>query len=237
MADFQTHLIGGAVAGAAVAVAGTALGVIAWPLAPLIALTGLVGGLAPDIDSDHGRPIAILFRVAAVTAPLAVVYRVPALSEPWWVGAGVWAGLALIVRYPASWIFARLTVHRGIFHSLPAAVIFGALVALFAARHEARPRLQLLMGAAGVVGYLTHLLLDELWSVDFNGRRLRVKRSFGTAMRVWGLNWWTSVCAYAAAVGLAWLVWQDVQGERPERLFERHVLKRPALRVQPVRPQ
>lgn len=235
MADFKTHLIGGAVAGAAAAGGAMALGLIAWPLAPLLGLVGLIGGLAPDVDSDHGRPIGILFRLAALTVPLVVVYRVPALSEPVWVAPLAVVCLALAVRYPVCWVFQRFTVHRGIFHSLPAAVCFAGLICLFAARHEARPRLQLAMGLAAVAGYLTHLLLDELWSVDFNGKRLKVKRSFGTAMRVWGLNWWSSVAAYALAAGLSWLVWEDLQGNRPERLIERHLLRRPPALIQELR--
>jgi hypothetical protein len=53
------------------------------------------------------------------------------------------------------------------------------------------------------LGYLVHLALDELSSLDLEGRRLR--RSFGTALKPWSPTDPASSLAMAAALGL--LLW------------------------------
>jgi hypothetical protein len=50
------------------------------------------------------------------------------------------------------------------------------------------PTLAWLVGGFTLLGYLTHLLLDEFASVDLFDRR--VKRSFGTAFKPLSLNAW-----------------------------------------------
>jgi hypothetical protein len=59
-------------------------------------------------------------------------------------------------------------------------------------------------GAFVTLGYLTHLCLDELASVDLLGRR--VKRSFGTALKPFSLTSPEATAAMLAAVlALVWL--------------------------------
>ena len=41
----------------------------------------------------------------------------------------------------------------------------------------------MVMATAVILGFLSHLLLDEMFSVDLRGTR--IKRSFGTAMKFW----------------------------------------------------
>lgn len=55
-----------------------------------------------------------------------------------------------------------------------------------------------------LVGYLTHLILDEVSSVDMIGRR--VKASFGTALKLWDRRYPMGTAGMAAALALAvWL--------------------------------
>jgi hypothetical protein len=86
-------------------------------------------------------------------------------------------------------LFARFTVHRGIWHTLLMALVL-ALTATIAADLllGLTPTLAWLVGGFTLLGYLTHLLLDEFASVDLFDRR--VKRSFGTAFKPLSLNAW-----------------------------------------------
>jgi membrane-bound metal-dependent hydrolase YbcI (DUF457 family) len=89
----------------------------------------------------------------------------------------------LFIRFGIGSLVKRLTVHRGMFHSIPAAVLCGELVYLSAAGTQEE---RLLKGAALTAGYLSHLILDEVCSIDSTGRvfkPFRLKKSFGTALK------------------------------------------------------
>ncbi len=78
---------------------------------------------------------------------------------------------------------ARFTVHRGIFHSVLALVFFSLLmvcVSDYAFRQN--PIYAWLNGFFLGFGFLVHLLLDEIYSVDLSNRR--IKKSFGTALKL-----------------------------------------------------
>jgi hypothetical protein len=77
------------------------------------------------------------------------------------------------------------------FHSLPAAVIAGELAFLLA---SGPLELRIYKAGAVVLGYVTHLVLDELYAVDL--RRLRVKKSFGTALKMFSHKWWANGSTY-----------------------------------------
>jgi hypothetical protein len=75
-----------------------------------------------------------------------------------------------------------MSYHRGIYHSVLAGVLFAFLTAIayyyVLGRHEG---VSWLAGGFMFIGYMVHLVLDEIYSVDVLGTR--VKRSFGTAMK------------------------------------------------------
>jgi hypothetical protein len=93
----------------------------------------------------------------------------------------LWLGTLLFVRYVAHFIFHRMSYHRGIYHSILAAIFFACLtVAIY--HVLGRPDgVAWLAGAFMFVGYLVHLTLDEIYSVDVMDTR--IKASFGTALK------------------------------------------------------
>jgi hypothetical protein len=181
MADFKTHLsVAGTLSGAlAVGCLQTGL---AEPKDALLFFTmGTVGGVLPDIDSDHSIPASILFSCLAILAAFFSVFSkigVYSIAE----SILLWIVVFVIVRYLVFQLFKRFTVHRGVFHSLLAAVFFCFLSTIVLHDVFALPgALAWLSGCFIVVGYLIHLLLDELYSVDMMG--VRLKKSFGTALK------------------------------------------------------
>lgn len=220
MADFRTHLIGGTVAGLGLAAVGVHLEPIGLPGIPLITLACAIGGIAPDVDSDSGRPQRILFGFGAFIVPLVVLLRVGTFGIDLR-GLGAWVVGALLVWFPARWIFRSFTAHRGMFHSAPAALIFGSICFLLVAGRIDTLSLQVATGLAGAAGYLVHLLLDELWSVDFDGRRIRVKKSRGTALKLMGSAPHHNVFTWGLALGLGVLVWCGCHGMPVEEVVAR----------------
>ncbi len=79
-------------------------------------------------------------------------------------------------------IFTKLTVHRGIIHSVPYMLVLAlGLTCLNYYVLETSSIVSWFYGAFLFLGSLVHLGLDEAYSVDLLNRRL--KRSSGTAMK------------------------------------------------------
>jgi len=181
MANFRTHLSVAAAGGAVLAHGGWQAGL--WSAVdslPILALTAL-GGILPDIDSDSSKAIRLIFNLLAVPAVVAAAVMLqPRLSD----GALllVCGAIYLGVRYVAGAVFARFTVHRGLWHSLLAGAMCGLATTAISYRLFPLPEaLAWAHGGALAVGFAIHLLLDEIYSVDLEGARL--KRSFGTAFK------------------------------------------------------
>jgi hypothetical protein len=204
MADFQTHLYGGLVVSGVAVLGLHGSGLVPEGQTLMLFGLGVLGSLLPDIDADASLPVRGLFGVLgsvlafAWTLPLSGRYGPLTLAL-------IWIGSFLTVRVLLREAFSRLTVHRGIWHSL--------LAALFAALATVNLLYWLVGQAAQTAwlgglmvggGCLTHLVLDEVSGVNLSGARAR--RSFGTALKPWSLKDPWSSLAMAAAVGaLAWL--------------------------------
>jgi hypothetical protein len=182
MANFKTHVVTAAAASGVAATLFAGAGIAGADDIVTYGMLGTIGGMLPDIDSDESSPIRILFTaLGLVGASLAVSVqaRMVSIVELWLVALAVYA----LIRYPAGEIFRRYTVHRGIFHSLVAAGFFG-LCAVNLAHYVAglEPVRAWTSGFFLALGYVVHLVLDEIFAVDlFNSR---IKRSFGTAVKL-----------------------------------------------------
>jgi membrane-bound metal-dependent hydrolase YbcI (DUF457 family) len=188
MANFKTHLIGGAIVSSAGAFASFGQGLSDAGDTQALFAVGVAASLLPDIDADDSKPIRAVFDLAGIVVGFLVAFsfadrlKVVDLVLIW---GCVWLG----IRFPVRMLFARFTVHRGVWHSLLMALVL-ALAATIAADLllGLAPTLAWLVGGFTLLGYLTHLLLDEFASVDLFDRR--VKRSFGTALKPLSLNAW-----------------------------------------------
>lgn len=217
MANYQTHLTGGVLVGTAAALLAGGLGLATAAEMPFVALVGVWGGLAPDLDSDSSRPMQIMTDYATLIVPSVILWRIPWLHAEIPRAVVAWLLIAAFVRWPVCLAFKRFTEHRGMFHSIPAALIFGCLAFLLAARRVDDIPLQSATGISATAGYFTHLLLDELWSVDFEGRR--IKRSFGTALSLWSRSRAATGFTYLLLAVVGTLTWEGLGGHRPEGLL------------------
>ena len=182
MANFNTHLGVATVAG--VVTAGLGYQAALWPWTSAFTVAGLValGGILPDIDADNSHAVRLMFTVLAILCVvIMVVMYQPHLQTSWLLGAAVLTFVG--VRYLASRVFKRFSVHRGIWHSLLAGVVSGCSVSALSFQLFAQPPAQSwCYGLALFIGVCVHLLLDECYSIDLVGSR--VKRSFGTAFKL-----------------------------------------------------
>src|SRR5262249_49503388 len=113
----------------------------------------------------------------------------------------VCAILYLLIRYGVSWVFKNYTVHRGMFHSIPALLISGLVVFVFWHSQDLIARIYLAGGT--MVGFLSHLVLDEIYSVKFMGGTVRLIKYAGSALKFWSSSWPASVATYILLTILA----------------------------------
>lgn len=147
----------------------------------LAAFLTWVAGMVPDVDSPTGKPIRELFGLVAVIVPLTTMNHLVQL------GGGRERVLLLAIltylaiRYGGASMLSRLSVHRGMFHSIPALVIAAELTFLGYGSNSLAVR-GFMAGGVGI-GYFSHLLLDELYSVQWNGLRVKLSKSAGSALK------------------------------------------------------
>ena len=211
MAGFRTHItvssgLGGVYGGVAVQPMN-----FSTETAVLAAGLTAVGGMLPDLDSDSGVPVREMFGLAAAVVPLMAI---PRLNH---MGISLEGRLAfilfayLIIRYGVSRVFKHLTVHRGMYHSIPAMLIAGLLVFLAYSNptHPDRPT-RVLLAVGVMVGFLSHLVLDEIYSVNFNGVRFKLKASAGSAVKLFSPSFAGNVVCYLLLGALCYLAYRDV---------------------------
>lgn len=182
MANFATHLGVGTIASGMAATLAVATEMIGQTDIITLALAGALGSVLPDIDLKDSRSSRIIFFALGLVLSFIVLFCVVSqysIAELWI----IWIGAFLMVRYVGHLMFHNFAVHRGVFHSVLAGLFF--LFATAAILHKGLAldaRICWLAGVFMFFGYLVHLLLDEIYSVDFSGNR--VKRSFGTALKL-----------------------------------------------------
>ncbi|MDN2662291.1 metal-dependent hydrolase [Psychromonas sp. 14N.309.X.WAT.B.A12] len=173
---------------------------------------GSIGGLLPDIDSDNSTSLDTIFNLFAFSAVLLVLHYITtelvieiSFIELIIVPLLVYGFMKYIIRPIFEWI----TVHRGSCHSL----LFLVLSALLTTQVTWQLNSQLntkaaifawLAGGFVLLGGLIHLMLDEIYSVDLSN--VRIKRSFGTALKVADFdNKLITLTSVVAIVGLIYI--------------------------------
>ncbi|MEQ8823481.1 MAG: metal-dependent hydrolase [Filomicrobium sp.] len=195
MANYATHIGVGTVVSGALATLTVGADVIGPESIMAVTLAGVAGSVLPDIDLRDSRASSILFSGIAVFVSFCVLFVNAdrfSLAELWI----LWLGSMVFVRYGIHAMFHRVAVHRGAWHSLLAGLLWAGITALvfhhLLGLHEG---VAWLGGGFMFVGYLTHLILDEIYSVDFMGNRL--KASFGSALKLIDLRYPASTTAMA----------------------------------------
>lgn len=186
MAAYREHItvsgtLGGAYGFAAVFMFGFSLS-----QAIIAAILGWIAGMLPDLDSQTGRPVRELSAITGAVAPFMLLQHTNAL--------GISGDRAMLfalllygfVRYGGASVLGRLTVHRGMFHSVPALLIAAEVTFLTYSSNDQRVRA--LMAGAVALGFLSHLVLDEVYSVQWDGTRIKLKKSSGSALKFLGKN-------------------------------------------------
>lgn len=206
MADFRTHITASTICGAIYGVAGYRVGV---PWETCLIAGGLcsVSGMLPDLDSDSGVPLREAVALSSAVVPILLVDRLQRIGLTHEAMVLITAGVYLFIRFGIAEVFRRYTVHRGMWHSIPAALTSGMIAFLLCSCENMSVRL--FKTVAVFIGFMSHLVLDEMWSVDFKRGQYRFKSSFGTAVKFWGRERFPNLVAYSILVIFATMVYFD----------------------------
>ncbi len=196
MAGFKTHLAGGIAVGAGVSAAAYLTNSFSLAQSGAIFMAGAAGGLLPDLDSDTGKALAFLFSFVSVLIPSLAFARVaPAIGHSPETIICYFTLSYLFINYVACSVVKIMTVHRGIMHSMPFALLSG-LIAYWLFMNSDR-QMALYASVAMFAGCLAHLVLDELHSFSFKlGIIPYLKKSSGTALKFWSNSVVATVFCY-----------------------------------------
>ena len=220
MADFKTHITGSTVLGIAYgSVAHFHYGVPPGHCVIAGALCS-VAGMLPDLDSKSGIPQREMLSFVSVLAPMLMLFRFQEMGFSAEEMVFVTGVSYAVIRFGLGSLFKRFTKHRGMWHSIPAAAV--AAMVTFLLCFSPETGIRLFKSWAVFLGFILHLLLDELYSVDVMGRRLR--KSWGTALKFFGSNQLANVATYTKLAVLALMIGSEstVMDKCREAGFCRH---------------
>jgi len=181
MANFETHFKVATLASALMSGTLLATDILTANQAVFAFVFGIFGGILPDIDSSNSKPITIAFNLISMLLAIIAVFiksDVYSVAEMVIMGGAIF----MVIRYGLIEVFRKFVTHRGMFHSVPTAILWGVIVTIIMHYFFAYDELvSWVYGLMTTFGYIVHLSLDELYSVDLYNHR--VKKSFGTALK------------------------------------------------------
>lgn len=227
MASFYGHISTSSALGAVVGAIGAWHFDYDWGTVMLAAGLTALGGMLPDLDSDSGIPVRELFGLSGVLIPLLLFQRLRRYGltpEQMFV---LLAGTYLLVRFGVSEVFKRITVHRGMYHSIPAMLIAGLAVFLMhrpdqpIVGEELQRRAYLAIGT--MIGFLSHLVLDEICAVDLMGVVPKLNQFAGSALKFKSDSWTATLLTYAILSGLGYLAWSTSDASAWEQTWRQTI--------------
>jgi membrane-bound metal-dependent hydrolase YbcI (DUF457 family) len=197
MAQFKAHMTSGAIAAAGISAAALLTNLLTLTQAGAVFMVGFIAGLLPDLDSDTGKPLTFLFQLVSILIPSILFLRITD-----YIGD---SPEFLICYFTISYLFfsyivcsivKKITVHRGMMHSLPFSALCGAIMYLLFS--VSGKQVAIIAALSAFLCCLIHLVLDELNSIKFKfGFIPSLKQSSGTALKLKSNSILTTIFTYA----------------------------------------
>lgn len=182
LAGFRKHIEVASIGSAVLATSILAANIVSPKEALILWLGGTLGGILPDVDSDNSSSLNLVFGLLSFLLLCLTLSQFSARLST----LGIWImmiAVYVVLNYIIRPVFEYFTVHRGVFHSLLSAAFF--LFGITAAAHTVLGLshfMSWMLGFFVFSGFIIHLVLDELYSVDLSN--VRIKRSFGSALKL-----------------------------------------------------
>lgn len=185
MPGYRTHLSVSSAVGTALSAGSWFFGGVSLPSAMMAGSLCAVGGLVPDIDSKTSESFRKCLAIVAGFSSLLLVSRLRDFSLDAESVAMIGGGNFVLIWFFIGGLIKKTTVHRGMCHSVPMAVIAGDIIFLLSSGPAAT---RLFNAFAIFLGVMIHLTLDEFYSFEVDKSNLlpgvNVKKSFGSAIKL-----------------------------------------------------
>lgn len=205
MASFRSHISLGIASGILGAIGLLSLALTDAPSFLMVMFVAAVlGSVLPDMDSDSGIPFHVSFGSFALVASVLTASSAYQDNPDDWQTITIWAvGTFALVYLVIGTIFKKFTRHRGMAHSLPAALLAG-LITFFLADHFSFSEMEsFVLGVAMMAGYIGHLILDELYAaVNFHGTPFIPNKALGSALKLTSDDTVTNLMVYGGILFL-----------------------------------
>lgn len=211
MAGYKEHITISSLLGAGLG----ATSYLAFGFTPVEAsLTGFLtafGGMLPDLDSQSSRPVRDLFAMLGAVLPLFIIGRIMKTIDVMPNAEALALTFILLyhlVRFGGMWLIGKLAVHRGMFHSIPA--MFIAMLITFIATEESQMQVRVLLAIGTGLGFFSHLLLDEIYAIEWSGARVRLNKFAGSALKWVGKTQSANLVTYGILFALLYTTAIDI---------------------------
>jgi len=154
----------------------------------------------PDIDSDSGMPFHVTFgSLSAMVGITVFAYSLENAQGDYLIIIGYPVATVVFMWVVVGSIFRKFTHHRGMAHSIPAALIAGLATFFIAGKLGFNEWNSFLLAIAMLLGYVLHLMLDEVYAtVNFGGLPFLSKSSLGSALKFFSKNKFINLAIYGA---------------------------------------
>ena len=209
MAGYKAHMAFGIATAICWSILLIFLSVISLWFIPIIFFITVIGAFLPDLDSDSGLPIKILLIVVSLCFVVFYLSYVSTMEQKniySIIGYSIF--IMLFVYYVIGGVIKKLTHHRGIFHSVPA--VFLSILLSFTVVNiiDFGLELKVILSLSVGVGYLSHLVLDEMNSVvNLEGIPFIPKKSVGSALKIYSNNIKVTFGVYLLIIILVYYHW------------------------------
>ncbi|MCB9480796.1 MAG: metal-dependent hydrolase [Desulfobacteraceae bacterium] len=203
MPDFKAHSEAGVLAG--YAAGALSLYFLDKPVyfSGIIFVSSYAGSIFPDIDSDNSRTISIIFNLLSVLGAFAAISFF--IDSTWKYAFLIPPAVYFFIKFGLSGIFKYYSRHRGIYHSIPMGIFISLVIFKFSTI-KLDEISGFVTGLSFLFGYLVHLVLDEINSLyDIKSAKFNLKKSFGTALSIKGVDIYTTVFVYLGILILVFL--------------------------------
>lgn len=213
MASFRAHFSVGILLGV-----GAVAALVSFALADDVSfyiavfVAAVIGGVMPDMDSDSGIPFHVTFGVlSCIAGSLALLHVLRIAPDDYQMMVIYPIGAMFIVWGVIGWMFKQVTHHRGMAHSLPAAILSGLVTFIVAQKYGFMEEDAYLLAVSLTVGFIGHLILDEVYAaVNFHGRPFVPNKAFGSALKFFSRDKLANVFVYGSIGFLLLGTWTDV---------------------------
>lgn len=175
MPGYKTHITWSSIAGIGLGCFAKLFYDVSIPQAVFGGVLCSLGGVLPDIDSDTSRAYERCITTISGASVLLLASRLSDFNlEPEGVVTAC-AAVYFFIIYVIGGIVKKLTIHRGMCHSIPFAIIAGEIIFILS---SGSTQLRFFKAMAIVSGVMIHLLLDEMNSFDVGTGSSRKSSSY-----------------------------------------------------------